>query len=292
MQRSGAIGRSFKEECRRKGKLCEWTFERLQEACDKVAMEDIGRSSVALEIFFKKNTDFLTRIIAPMLGMGGVTLSSVCPHCSCFPLDDFVWWVSTGHGDGHTRKKKHCSWWCAACGGQYEQRPLNRILVVQIGANADRAKVFKAHAAPMGLCDNLVNALKLLANQQKDGESPTQNIITGLHERSRRGIMDGLRRFIEADNHSAVDVGGLRRGTISVNVKKPQFSEAFPEAVIRDGADELRADEVGTQRASINTKHTEFERWRWMRTGTLSVKQSTKELKGKNGKSCAIITKN
>ena len=71
--------------------------------------------------------------------------------------------------------------------------------------------------------------------------------------------MEGLRRFIEADNHSAVDVGGLRRGTVSVDVKKPQFSEAFPEAVIREGADELtlRADEVGTQRAFTNTKHIE-----------------------------------
>ena len=69
--------------------------------------------------------------------------------------------------------------------------------------------------------------------------------------------MDGQRRFIEADNHSAVDVGDLRRGTISVNVEQPQFSEAFPEAVNREGADELtlRADEVGT-------KHIEFERWR------------------------------
>ena len=39
--------------------------------------------------------------------------------------------------------------------------------------------------------------------------------------------MDGLRRFMEADNQSAVDVEGLRRGALSVNVKKPQFSEAF-----------------------------------------------------------------
>ena len=52
--------------------------------------------------------------------------------------------------------------------------------------------------------------------------------------------MDGLRRFIEADNHSAVDVGDSRRGTASVNVKKSQFIEAFPEAVIREGADESR----------------------------------------------------
>ena len=46
-------------------------------------------------------------------------------------------------------------------------------------------------------------------------------------------------------------------------MKKPHFSEAFPEAVIREGADELTllADEVGTQRAFINTKHIEFERW-------------------------------
>ena len=65
--------------------------------------------------------------------------------------------------------------------------------------------------------------------------SPTYTHVaaTALAFRSRRGIMDGLRRFIEADHHSAVDVGGLRRGTISVNVKKPQFSEFFPEAFIR-----------------------------------------------------------
>ena len=47
--------------------------------------------------------------------------------------------------------------------------------------------------------------------------------------------MDGLRRFVEADNHSAVDVGDLRRGTKSVRVKKQQFSET----AIREGADEV-----------------------------------------------------
>ena len=57
--------------------------------------------------------------------------------------------------------------------------------------------------------------------------------------------------------------GDLRRGTRSLSVQKPRFSEAFPEATIREGADELtlRADEVGTQRAFINTEHIEFERW-------------------------------
>ena len=90
------------------------------------------------------------------------------------------------------------------------------------------------HAAPQGLCENLINALRLLANQQKDGESPIQSIVTGLHERNRRGIMDGLRRFIQADSHGAVDVGDLRRGTRSLTAQKPQFSEAFPQATIRE----------------------------------------------------------
>ena len=97
---------SFKEERRKEGKLCGWTIEKLQdpEAHDKVALEDIGRFSNAQENL-RKSTDFLRRII-------GVTLSHVCSHC--------IWRVSTGHGDGNNRKKKHCNWWCAACGGQYE----------------------------------------------------------------------------------------------------------------------------------------------------------------------------
>ena len=62
----------------------------------------------------------------------------------------------------------------------------NRILVVQMGVNANEAKVFKAHAARQGLCENLINAIKLLANQQKDGDSPIQSIVKGLHERYTR----------------------------------------------------------------------------------------------------------
>ena len=54
----------------------------------------------------------------------------------------------------------------------YEWRALKRILVVQIGTNEDEAKVFRAHAIPEGLCENLINALKLLANQQTDGDIP------------------------------------------------------------------------------------------------------------------------
>ena len=37
-----------------------------------------------------------------------------------------------------------------------------------------KRQFFRAHAVPQGLCENLVNALKLLANQQREGDSPIQ----------------------------------------------------------------------------------------------------------------------
>ena len=73
--------------------------------------------------------------------------------------------------------KKHCSWWCAICGERFEWRAPNRILAVQLGTKEEEAKTFRAHAVQQGLCENLINALKLLANQQKDGDSPIQNNI-------------------------------------------------------------------------------------------------------------------
>ena len=120
----------------------------------KVEKDEAGSMSVVQGILLR--TDFLRRIISPVGGQGGVTLSYVCPHCNSLHLEDYTWWVSTG-------KNKSCNWWCVVCGGLYEWRAPSRIVVVQIGTNASQAKVFKAHAH--GLCENLINALKLLANQ-------------------------------------------------------------------------------------------------------------------------------
>ena len=80
-----------------------------------------------------------------------MTLSFVCPHCSCFLLENYTWWVSSGHGDGNDRNKKQCSWWCAACGGPNTIGELDRILVVRLGANATEAKVFRARSAARAL---------------------------------------------------------------------------------------------------------------------------------------------
>ena len=193
--------KEFKERYWEEEESPEWSVERIRDACEKVDAWALCRK------YLRKSTDFLRRVIAPVGGMGGVTLSYNCPHCHRFPLEDYIWWVSMGHGDSKNRKKKHCSWWCAVCGGKYECRAPNRILIFQLGSSANEAKVFRAHVAPQGLCEKLINALKLLANQQTDGDSPIESIVTGLEARSRKGIMDGLRSFIEMVNHSALDVG-------------------------------------------------------------------------------------
>ena len=125
------------------------------------------------------------------------------------------------------------------------------VLVVQDSVDLREAKVFGAHA-PQGLCD------------QKDGDSPVENIVTGLQDKSRKGVMDGLRNFIEVDNHAAVNVGGLHRGIKSARVVRPNLLKVdYPEAVIREGADELslRAAEVGVLRTFIDTADVEDLRW-------------------------------
>ena len=54
--------------------------------------------------------------------------------------------------------------------------------MVQLGTNEGEATVSRAHAVPQGLCEHLIHALNLLANQRGDGDSPIQNIVTGLRE--------------------------------------------------------------------------------------------------------------
>ena len=95
---------------------------------------------------------------------------------------------------------------------------------------------------------------------QKDGGSPIDSIVTGVREKSRTGIVKALKNFVEEDNHNGVDVGCLRRGTRSIRVTKPQFSDAYPEAVIREGADELtlRAEDVGSLGTFVDTTNIEL----------------------------------
>ena len=110
-------------------------------------MSPQGRSEHAL-----RRMNFPRRIVAPHDGVGGVILSHVClPLSLPSRLRTALGWVFSGHGT------KRPEWWCAAC-GQYDWKALNRVLVMQDSTDHREATVFRAHAAPHGVCDNLINA--------------------------------------------------------------------------------------------------------------------------------------
>ena len=122
----------------------ECAFDRIKEAFELVAQDEAEKMSIVQEIMFK-SADYLRRIIAPV--------------GNSFPLEDYVW--SLG--------EKDVTIGGVICGGRkYDWKQPARLLVVQTGESVNQAKVFKAHAVPQGLCGNLMNALKLRANQQEN----------------------------------------------------------------------------------------------------------------------------
>ena len=67
--------------------------------CYHEARQDDERTSIAQQVL-RKSTDFLERIIVPVEGQGGVTLSYVCLHCHLYP---------TGTATASRRGKKQCN---------------------------------------------------------------------------------------------------------------------------------------------------------------------------------------
>ena len=121
---------------------------------------------------------------------------------------------------------------------------------------AEKQQLSRAHAPPHGVCDNLVNALKLLANQHQDGDSLVKVLVEGLQEGSRLKMVEELRKFITMDGHTRrVNVGDLEKTYKSAPVVKPQFTTDFLEAAAREGADEptLRREETGMLRTVVDT---------------------------------------
>ena len=172
MRRACHAGRSgnwesYTNEFQKDGKLSAWASFKVRECYENVESEEKDRLSIAQDILHK-STDFLRRIIAPIGAVRGGTLMYVCRHRRLR--------TTLGGRCGHG--KMQCNWRCAACGGHW--RAPYRVLVIQDSTNPREAKVFRTHAAAQGTSDNLINSFKLLTNQQKDGNSPVENIVAGI----------------------------------------------------------------------------------------------------------------
>ena len=142
--------------------------------------------------------------------------------------------------------------------GQYNWEARTESWSYKTARTAEKQKVLRAHATPNGVCDNLINALKHLANLQKDGDGPVSMVVQGLREKSTLKITDGLRRFIMVENFETVRVGGLEKNMESTQVVKPNFTTDFLQE-----ADEwsLRKEEEGTLRSSIDTTSVGDNKW-------------------------------
>ena len=114
------IWEDCKETVRKNMKASERAFDRIKEAFELVLQDEAEKMSIGQEIMLR-STDYLRRIIAPVGGQGGVTMSYLCPNCNIFSLEDHVWWVSG---------RKPTKWWCAICEEKYDWRQPGRLLVV------------------------------------------------------------------------------------------------------------------------------------------------------------------
>ena len=225
----------YKETFRKKMKATEWVCNMTKEAFELVAQSEAENMGIVQEIMLR-STYYLRRIVAPVGGQGGVTMSCLYPQCNSFP-----WKATFGGSQGEKE---------AISGGveKTDWKQANRLLVEQTGDSIDQAKVFKAHAVPQGLCANLFNALKLLAKQQEDGDGLLLNIVKDLGKESRKGLTDGLCEIIRNDNKCALEGGYLSQGRGTCKVRKPKVPEGFQEVTVRESPEELtvRAEEVGT----------------------------------------------
>ena len=201
-----------------------------------------------------RSTDYLRRIIvsARVRRRYDVILVSVLWQ---FPVGRLrlvcLWWKGRNNS------------WCVICGEKYDWRQPNRLLVVETGASVNQVKVFRAHAVPQDLCWNLINTLKLLANQQEDGDVLIQNIVTNFCEGSREGLTNGMWELMKIDYHRVLQEGHLNEDFGIFKVRRSKGSEGSPETTVRESPDELtlRAEEVDTWKSYMNVVHTKKERW-------------------------------
>ena len=88
-----------------------------------------------------KRADFLRHVAGETEGRGAITFTCVGEHRKLFPGADFLWWVSTSHGE-RRKKKSMRGWWCGMCGQLYGWRKPSRLLTLQFGDTANEQVSF------------------------------------------------------------------------------------------------------------------------------------------------------
>ena len=132
----------------------------------------------------------------------------------------------------------------------------------KMGTDRREPKVFRAHAPPHGVCDNLINALELLANQYQDGDSPVRVLVDGHQERSRLKMMEvsceSASRWTTTKPSGSGESAGIAPGREAQVYRRRLFA-----AVEWEGADELTLprEEESMLRTFVETTNVGDCRW-------------------------------
>ena len=77
-------GQGLQSACSTSGPMRNLINDKIKEAFELVAQDEAEKVRIVQEIMLK-STDKFWRIIAPVGGQGGVTMSYLCPNCNSFP---------------------------------------------------------------------------------------------------------------------------------------------------------------------------------------------------------------
>ena len=175
--------KTYENTFRTEVKATEWAFGRIKEAFDKVAKNEAKRPSTVQEIMIR-STDYLRCIIAPTGEQGGVTMSHLCPQCNSFPIRLRMMGCGVRSVKKNTTgSNQTSSCWC------------------KTGESVNPAKVFMWE---------LVQCFEVAGEPKRGWTRPHV---------SRQGLPEGLRKFIQVDNHRAPEVGHLSEGLESFKVR-------------------------------------------------------------------------
>ena len=166
--------------------------------------------------------------------------------------------------DSSKSKRKHCNWWCAACGGQCNWSDPNRVLVFQDSVCPSEAKVSRTHALPQGTCENHMCGLSRCWRRSRRAETASwtrsPKVLSGTEQdETHEGAEEDHRGGQEPggkDRRTREELGGNQGGQIQFNI------EMFLNAITGEGVEELtlREGEEGMLRSFISTINVEDSR--------------------------------
>ena len=252
VRRSMKVGKEDRwSELWKSSEFNSWTRAKLQECYHEVRQDDDQRKTIAQQIMWK-STNILRRKIVPVQGQGVVSLSYVCPHLYRFPIEDYIWWVSTGHAKN------------SAIGG------------ARLAAASTTGKIrteswsYRTPRTPQ--CFGLtfrctVRATiscalsSFWANQQMGRDSLVDVLVEGLQEQNRLKIMDEVKEVHRGgqsrggeDRRLGEELGGDQSGRARLQQRR------FPQAAVREAVDELHTSKRRRRHAAHFHRHNQCGR--------------------------------